>query len=220
MLLNLLINAAQAIEGGRRRARLDAARRGDEVEIAVSDTGCGIPGERARAHLRPVLHDQAGRRGHRPRPLDLPRDRPPPRRPHPRRLGRRPRHRGPDPPAGRSADRRPVGPRSQGPARRLDSLPPMPGRLRTITPIDGSVYVERPLADRPEIARDGRARAVGAGATGAACRSPSAPRSSRAASTRSSRAATRSRARSPGRWAGRSRTRRASCAASRSARAR
>jgi len=41
VLLNLLINAAQAIEG-RGVVRVSTALRGSEVEIAVADTGCGI----------------------------------------------------------------------------------------------------------------------------------------------------------------------------------
>ena len=44
VLLNLLINAAQAIDGGG-VVRVSTALHGGEVEIAVSDTGCGIPGE-------------------------------------------------------------------------------------------------------------------------------------------------------------------------------
>jgi signal transduction histidine kinase len=44
VLLNLLINAAQAIEGGG-VVRVSTAVHGREVEIAVADTGCGIPGE-------------------------------------------------------------------------------------------------------------------------------------------------------------------------------
>jgi signal transduction histidine kinase len=44
VLLNLLINAAQAIEGGG-TVRVSTACHAGEVEIAVSDTGCGIPGD-------------------------------------------------------------------------------------------------------------------------------------------------------------------------------
>jgi signal transduction histidine kinase len=44
VLLNLIINGAQAIEG-EGTLRVATARRGEEVEIAVSDTGCGIPAE-------------------------------------------------------------------------------------------------------------------------------------------------------------------------------
>ena len=44
VLLNLLINAAQAIEG-EGVVRVSTALRGDEVELAVSDSGCGIPSE-------------------------------------------------------------------------------------------------------------------------------------------------------------------------------
>ena len=41
--------------------RLDAAGR---VVAEVQDTGCGIPPELLAAHLRPLLHHQAGGRGH------------------------------------------------------------------------------------------------------------------------------------------------------------
>jgi signal transduction histidine kinase len=44
VLLNLIINAAQAIEG-EGTVRVATSRCGDEVEISVSDTGCGIPAE-------------------------------------------------------------------------------------------------------------------------------------------------------------------------------
>jgi two-component system NtrC family sensor kinase len=44
VLLNLLINAAQAIDGGG-VVRVSTAFHGGEVEFAVADTGCGIPGE-------------------------------------------------------------------------------------------------------------------------------------------------------------------------------
>ena len=46
VLLNLVINAAQAIRpGDEGLVRVSTARRGDEVEIAVADNGCGIPSE-------------------------------------------------------------------------------------------------------------------------------------------------------------------------------
>jgi signal transduction histidine kinase len=44
VLLNLIINAAQAI-AGKGTVRVATSRCGDEVEISVSDTGCGIPPE-------------------------------------------------------------------------------------------------------------------------------------------------------------------------------
>jgi len=44
VLLNLIINAAQAI-AGKGTVRVATSRCGDEVEIIVSDTGCGIPPE-------------------------------------------------------------------------------------------------------------------------------------------------------------------------------
>jgi C4-dicarboxylate-specific signal transduction histidine kinase len=44
VLLNLLINAGQAIRPGDEGVvRVSTRRRGDEVEIAVADNGCGIP---------------------------------------------------------------------------------------------------------------------------------------------------------------------------------
>ena len=43
---------------------------GAYVLLAVSDTGPGMSAGRHRARLRPVLHDQADRSGHRPRPVD------------------------------------------------------------------------------------------------------------------------------------------------------
>jgi len=51
VLLNLIVNAAQAIEVARRegrmtgkgRIRVESARRGDQVEIRVQDNGIGIP---------------------------------------------------------------------------------------------------------------------------------------------------------------------------------
>jgi signal transduction histidine kinase len=44
VLLNLIINAAQAIEG-KGTLRVATSRCGEEVEISVTDTGCGIPAE-------------------------------------------------------------------------------------------------------------------------------------------------------------------------------
>jgi signal transduction histidine kinase len=44
VILNLVINAAQSIRG-RGRVRVATAQKGDEVEIAVTDDGCGIPAD-------------------------------------------------------------------------------------------------------------------------------------------------------------------------------
>jgi hypothetical protein len=46
---------------------------GDAVEIRIRDNGAGIPPEVRDKILQSVLHDQACRRGYRPRPLDEPR---------------------------------------------------------------------------------------------------------------------------------------------------
>ena len=147
VLLNLLINAAQAIEG-EGVVRVSTALRGDEVEIAVSDTGCGIPGELierifdpffttkpvgegtglglsisheiVRRHGGRILVDSDVGRGTEVRV----------RLTSPARVG--------DAAPGAGARSRPGGPIASR---------AMSGRLRTITPIDGSVYVERPLAD-------------------------------------------------------------------------
>ena len=42
----------------------------DYSALMVTDTGTGIPPQRARQDLRAVLHDQGGRQGHRARPVD------------------------------------------------------------------------------------------------------------------------------------------------------
>ena len=76
------------------------------MRVEIGDTGPGIPAELAAAHLRAVLHDQAGRPGHRARPRHLlpDRRRPPRRRPDRRvRARRHPVHRLP------AADRTSVG---------------------------------------------------------------------------------------------------------------
>ena len=76
-MLNLAVNARDAMDGrgvltiatGARdagaSARSATAPPGDYVTIAVTDTGCGMTPRRAGARVRAVLHDQAGRQGHR-----------------------------------------------------------------------------------------------------------------------------------------------------------
>ena len=83
-MINMATNARDAMHGKGRI--VFTVRRGDEccrdtarapsrevlhgfVGIAVSDTGIGIPADAVRPHLRAVLHHQAGRPGHRPRPV-------------------------------------------------------------------------------------------------------------------------------------------------------
>ena len=55
---------------------------GGQAVVEVGDTGAGIPSRAPVAHLRPVLHDQADRTGHGPRPVDHLRHRPGARRRH------------------------------------------------------------------------------------------------------------------------------------------
>ena len=90
---------------------------------------------------------------------------------------------------------------------------------RTITPVDGSVYAERPLATSEEVAGAlERARKAQAGWRRRAVEERAAAMSA-FVDAFVARSATRSRPRSPGRWVARSATRRARCAASRSGRA-
>ena len=74
--INLLVNAAQAIA--------DGSADGNEIRVVTGDRRrrarvrrgsrhrAGHRRPSARQDLRPVLHDEAGRRRHRPRALDLP----------------------------------------------------------------------------------------------------------------------------------------------------
>ena len=73
LILNLAINARDAMPDGgtltisTRIAELDEAYAaqhpgvapGAYVAIEIADSGTGMPPERARAHLRAVLHDQS-----------------------------------------------------------------------------------------------------------------------------------------------------------------
>ena len=78
--LNLLVNAAQAIPEGEAERQRDPRQHAHRRTRPRGGRGprtpaCGIPAEIRDAHLRPVLHDQAGGRGHRAGALDLPRHR-------------------------------------------------------------------------------------------------------------------------------------------------
>ena len=71
--LNLVINAAQAIgeathggTDGKGTITVRTRRHGDWVEIAVEDTGTGIPAGNSHPRVRSVLHHQGSRPGHRP----------------------------------------------------------------------------------------------------------------------------------------------------------
>ncbi len=71
VLLNLVINAEQAMLSANGRGSLvvrtwhDADR--DTIVLEVTDDGPGIPADVQAKDLRPVLHDQGGRQGHRAR---------------------------------------------------------------------------------------------------------------------------------------------------------
>ena len=104
--LGLSANALEAMEGRGTLLVLHAPPGSDEVEIAFEDEGPGIPAARARAHLRPVLHDQAAGPGHRPRAGHRPGHRRRPRRAHRGRSHGRRRHRVPGGPSRRALPKR------------------------------------------------------------------------------------------------------------------
>ena len=82
---NLIDNALDAIpDSGRVEVR--AHREDQRVVVRIVDNGAGIPPADPRAHLRSVLHHQAGRTGHRPGPRHRPAARPPQRRRNRRRV--------------------------------------------------------------------------------------------------------------------------------------
>ena len=87
--MNLAVNARDAMpEGGRltvrtRKVELDADAvlpAGGYLQLQVIDTGEGMPLHVCQPRVRPVLHHQGGRQGHRPRPRAGLRRRPPGRR--------------------------------------------------------------------------------------------------------------------------------------------
>jgi C4-dicarboxylate-specific signal transduction histidine kinase len=57
VLLNLIVNAAQAMEGTGRQGRIDVrwAQHGDEVKLIVEDNGCGIPPEIQEKVFQPLF---------------------------------------------------------------------------------------------------------------------------------------------------------------------
>ena len=70
VLINLITNAVHAVESGGRvvvRAQADSP---STVLLEVADSGPGVAEDDREQDLRAVLHDQAGRQGHRPRPAD------------------------------------------------------------------------------------------------------------------------------------------------------
>ena len=101
--LNLLVNAVQALEEADRpeggHLRVAIRQQAEFQAVELHRRRAGDRGRRPPQAVRPLLHHEAGRRGDRPRPVDLARDRHRPRRPdrgreHPGR-----RHALPHPPA-------------------------------------------------------------------------------------------------------------------------
>jgi signal transduction histidine kinase len=61
VILNLLINARQAMpDGGRLLIRLEQSADGATVDLTIRDTGCGIAADKAVPHLRPLFQYEAG----------------------------------------------------------------------------------------------------------------------------------------------------------------
>ena len=86
ILMNLSTNAADAMweHGGILKIELSdfavltdadilGVGRGSFVRLSVSDTGEGHTTRDRRSHIRPLLHDERGRQGHRTRPFHCPR---------------------------------------------------------------------------------------------------------------------------------------------------
>ena len=79
--LNIITNAAQAIETHGEIVITTRLHDERHVAIRIADTGCGIPEENLAQDSRSVLHDEGSRHGHRPRTVDRRRDHSQPRRP-------------------------------------------------------------------------------------------------------------------------------------------
>lgn len=62
-LLNLVLNAAQSMEGGEGEVEISAGREGETVVLSVSDTGPGFPSEMLTIGVRPFASGRVGGTG-------------------------------------------------------------------------------------------------------------------------------------------------------------
>ena len=90
--LNLVTNAAQAMEGSPGGLTLTTRADGDGVAVEVVDTGKRHTAGNSAQDIRSVFQHQGDRQGHRSRPVDFVQDRATARRPHHRRFESRHRH--------------------------------------------------------------------------------------------------------------------------------